>query len=84
MIGRCDLFIKAHQKPGNLDQKVYLTPKHSLDSWVMFYWRRLLLAAMIAAMLFHLYMRFHEVDRATERQQFRLSWHRKVINFAKI
>ena len=32
MIGRCDLFIKAHQKPGNLDQKVYLTPKHSIDS----------------------------------------------------
>ena len=50
----------------------------------MFYWRRLLVAAMVAAMLFHLYMRFHEVDRATERQQFRLSWHRKVINFAKI
>ena len=32
VIGRCDLFIKAHQKPGNLDQKEYLTPKHSIDS----------------------------------------------------
>ena len=37
---------------------------------------------MVAAMLFHLYMRFNEVDTATERQKFRLSWHRRVINFA--
>ena len=38
------------------------------------------MTAMVVAILIHLYMRSHEVNRATERRQYRFSWHREVNN----